>query len=268
MEISKLTTVAELITLAANVPELLKMTLGGLDLMIRTKEAVRNEGINENMTLTDFYKQWYVPRISARKKQNSDTINQRETALKYWATFTGDPPLANINDATIDKFLDGLYQIDKKGGGKISDQTVRKHLSAVSSVMVYAGPRNNQYKRATGLMAELPEFPTIAKRADVNGRTPTFEQFEKIIKACKVATRPILPDITPKEWFECAYLFLYATGVRYEDFIDARWNRIRRMQDVNVLVIPPEREKTHRERRSAERTGGIRIAKNAKMWIR
>lgn len=247
MEITRTTTVAELITLAAEIPELMKMTLGGLILMANAKTQ-RNDGLSDQMTLSKFYEEWYLQIISKRNRQSEKTVREINTAMKYWIMYTGDPTLAEINNFTIDKFAAGLYQTKKKNGGTLSDQTVKKHLGAIAAVMAYAGPKNNQYKRATGLMTELPEFPTIVKRADVNGRTPTMREFEKILAACKAATRPILPDITPAEWFESAYLFLYATGIRLGDLLNCRWSYIRKIQDVHALVIPSEHEKTHRER--------------------
>ena len=248
MEISKDTTVADLIRLAADMPEMMKMTLGGLNLIVRAKLSERNDGITDEMTLTQFYAEWYMPKIALRNRQDAKTKKERDTSMMYWARFTGDPAICRINNETVDAFVDGLYQMKKRGGGQLSEQTVKKHLSAISSVMVYLGPKNAQYKRAIGLMTEMPEFPIIAKRADVNGRTPTMEQFTKILRACKAATRPILANITPQEWFESVYLFLYATGIRCQDLLDARWNRITRIQNIKALVIPPEKEKTHRER--------------------
>ncbi|MBR0239250.1 MAG: hypothetical protein IJQ39_14235 [Thermoguttaceae bacterium] len=169
MEITRTTTVAELIALAAEIPELMKMTLGGLILMANAKTQ-RNDGLSDQMTLSKFYEEWYLQIISKRNRQSEKTVREINTAMKYWVEYTGDPTLAEINNFTIDKFAAGLYQTKKKNGGTLSDQTVKKHLGAIAGVMAYAGPKNNQYKRATCLMAELPEFPTINKRADVNSR--------------------------------------------------------------------------------------------------
>ena len=248
MQIDNLTTVADLINYAATNPGLLNLNLGGLNLLVKSKNAARNDGLSEDLTLPEFYEQWYKVKIAVRNRQHKNTIRERETSLKYWQRLTGNPKLKEINDSTIDRFVDGLYQTPKKGGGKIGEQTVRKHINAITSVLVYAGPKTPKYKRALGLIPEIPEFPEIQKRVDVNSRTPTMREFEKILKACRVATRPVFPDITAPEWFYNAYLFIYATGVRYEDLIDARWSRIRRIQDLKCLVIPSEKEKTHRER--------------------
>ena len=247
MEITTKTTVAELIMLASEVPAIMNMNIGGLALMANSVKQ-RTDGLSDRMTLSEFFERWYLPVISQRNRQKNNTIKELKTSIKYWENLTGDPQLAEINNLTVDQFVAGLYKKQDAKGKTLSDQTVKKHIGAIAGVMAYAGPKNNQYKRATGLMQELPEFPTIKKRADVNSRTPTMDQFAKILKACRAATRPILPDITPAEWFACAYLFLYATGIRRGDLFNCRWSYIKKIQDVHVLVIPSENEKTHRER--------------------
>lgn len=248
MEIDQKTTVADLLNLAAENPAVLTLTIGGLSVLVKNKIKSRSDGLTEDMTLTQFYQSWYVPKISTRNRQTAGTRKERETAFRYWTKYTGDPRLSDLSDDTVDAFAAGLFQATTREGKKLSDQTIRKHLSAVESVLLYAGPKSSKNKRAVGLIAELPEFPQIKKRADVNNRTPTFAEFERIIKACSVARRPRLEGISAAEWFECAYLFLYATGVRYTDFLNARWEHIKKLQDITVLVIPSEKEKTHRER--------------------
>lgn len=247
MEIDQKTTVADLLNLAADNPAVLTLTIGGLSVLVKNKISSRSDGLTADMTLTEFYKRWYIPKIAARNRQKAATLAERATAFTYWAKFTGDPRLSDLSDDTIDAFAAGLFQV-RRGGRPLSDQTIRKHLSAVESVLMFAGQKSSLNKRAVGLIAEVPEFPVIKKRVDVNSRTPTFKEFERIIKACSVARRPRLEGISAAEWFECAYLFLYATGVRYTDFLNARWENIKKLQDITVLVIPSEKEKTHRER--------------------
>ncbi len=207
-----------------------------------------NDGITADLTLSEFYENWYLPKIATRKRQTKATIAERNTAMKYWISITGNPKLSEINDDIVDSFTDGLYKAVKPDGKQLSDQTIRKHLSAIESVLMYAGPQNDGLKRALGLIDHLPEFPSIKKRVDVNSRTPTIKEFESILKACRVAERPKLEGITAPEWWECAFLFLYSTGIRYQDFIGAKWSHIKQIQNVKALIIPPENEKTHRER--------------------
>lgn len=248
MELEPKTTVADLLNIAAENPAVLNLTLDGISVLVKTVKNARTDGLTNTMTLSQFYKNWYLPKIAVRNRQTAETQAERATAFKYWAQFTGDPCLSELNDDTIDAFVSGLFQVKKPNGKRLSDQTVKKHLAAVESVLMYAGPKSSKNKRAVGLIADVPEFPAIQKRADVNGRTPTFKEFGRILKACSVAKRPNLEGITAPEWWNCAYLFLYATGVRYSDFINARWENIKKVQDITALVIPSENEKTHRER--------------------
>ena len=121
MELEPKTTVADLLNIAANNPAVLNLTLDGISVLVKTVKNARTDGLTDTMTLTEFYKNWYMPKIAERNRQRDSTKAERDTAFKYWKQFTGDPCLSDIGDETIDAFAAGLFQVKKQDGKKLSD---------------------------------------------------------------------------------------------------------------------------------------------------
>ena len=80
MELEPKTTVADLLNIAAENPAVLNLTLDGISVLVKTVKNARTDGLTNTMTLSQFYKNWYLPKIAVRNRQTAETQAEREMA--------------------------------------------------------------------------------------------------------------------------------------------------------------------------------------------
>lgn len=217
--------------------------------LLRTKPKERKDGLSNRMTLQEFHDAWYLPNVAIVRQNTDDTRYQREVALRYWAEFTGNPKLKDIDVTTMTRFMTGMRAKTKKNGEPyFAPATIRKHCRALMSVLDVAGPRTPKNRTAVHLIPTPPPFPPVSVHCDVTYKTPTFAEFRQILAACQCAVAPQVPDCTPGQWWRSLYLVLYNTGIRREDILSARWRDVQIRDGRTVLVISARTEKTHAEK--------------------
>ena len=135
------------------------------------------------MTLSEFYRFFVVPSCLSYAKPRH--FREMEISLNYWARFTLDPPLEQISPAAIHQFTEGLKTIRGRFGKPVSDNTIRKHVVHVQSILDRAGPPSRK-KQGASL---LPQAPFIQRPSLVINRN---------IKRFTVAEIGILLDAAGK----------------------------------------------------------------------
>lgn len=199
----------------------------------------RHEMLNGGMTLTQFYEECYKLEVSLANGVSPLTIRERETSLRYWKEATEDPPLDAIGKGMLCQFVTFL-RVTKK----LAPATIKKHCAAVRSVLSYAGPKSDKHPDAKELIPFLPRFPCVKVFYNVTSRTPSSEEVEALVQATEVATTPKLPGVSAPKWWECAYKVLALTGMRKSDLLGLRWSHVKKVEGLDVFVIPAEVEKT------------------------
>lgn len=234
-------------------PWLLTQRLDIVEAVLKGEHRDREDGLSPSMTLTEFYWKWYRPMVSEADGRDAKTIREREIALEYWKSATGDPPLEEINKSTTTQFVNFLRTSKFKRGklGRertLSPATIRKHVLAISSVLNIAGPRTHKFRDAVELIGIPPRFPTVQVYTDVTMKTPTLRHLAALLRACKVATQPRLPGCRPETWWRSIYIVLYNTGLRKSDVMNARWKDFQCDGESYRLHISSATEKKHREK--------------------
>ncbi|MDO4629218.1 MAG: tyrosine-type recombinase/integrase [Planctomycetia bacterium] len=223
-----------------------KHGIGVLSLSLQTIWSMAQKSKDATaMTLCDFYELYYKPEVSMAKGVKQGTLDCREKSLRNWAEITGDPELTKIDKSTLCQYVAGLR---KKG---LADVTVRKHVSAISSVLRYAGPPTDRAREAKGIIPFPPAFPPVkVPDPDVSSKTPDMEEFRQILRALRTANAEgeLYDGILKGDWFCNAYLFIWNTGLRYSDVMAVRWDDIRKRKGRAVLTVRSVHEKTGREK--------------------
>ncbi len=188
------------------------------------------------MTLSAFFVAYVEPIGLVASGASPTTIACYQESLAYWCAFTGDPPLAEIDEYTCAEFVAGLGKLPGMKSPIISPNTVRKHCRHVQRVIDLAGPPDRKHRLAKGLV----ERPPYIARPDEREKPPedsfTLDEITKWLGACEHATQPRLAGITPEAWWRALVLFTYNTGLRIGTVLQLKWT----MRQDKWLVVPAE----------------------------
>ncbi|MDO4571108.1 MAG: tyrosine-type recombinase/integrase [Planctomycetia bacterium] len=227
----------------------LDLKVADVAVLAEARRRRRADGLQDTMTLTEFYEKAYKPEVSDAKDLKPDTLRQRKRALLLWKEFTGDPPLCDITKSTLVTFVQRAKVARSETSGEaLAPATVRKHCAALQSVLDYAGPKTEKNREAKELIPMPPRFPTVRVFLNPTAKTPAPHEVAAVVKACSCAEYPKLPNISPKEWWECAYKMLALTGMRRGDLLGLRWGDIRAFRWGWAFAIPADVEKTGKEK--------------------
>jgi len=193
-------------------------------------------------TLTTFFRTHYAPaRLVDPAPRSRESY---EHAMRLWALFTGDPPLAKISDKTLQRFrgcltkMQGLSRV-----GRVSPNTVRKHLRHVQAVLDHAGPRVRHHRDAAGLLSEVP-WVRPPREVFKSVRVVSMEELSNVYLATAAMDKPRLYGVKAPRWWRALLTMAFNTGLRRGALFGLQmrhidWHKQR-------LVLPPELSKTKR----------------------
>ena len=166
-------------------------------------------------TLRAFFDSYYRPvRLS---EVSHDTIQHYERALRYWAAFTGDPPLEKITAATMAMFRDCLKQLrgHAKSAWVYSPATVHGMLVRIQWILDKAGPPGRGNRDAAGILAVVPWIKP-PKRFDHVGppKIVSLELLTQLYDGLVAAELPRLNGFRPSAWWRALIVLAYNTGLR------------------------------------------------------
>lgn len=212
------------------------------------------------LTLMEFYERHYKPEVSLAKGVTLNTIECRENALKYWVEITGNPVLDAIDKSVMCRYVVALRE-GSETRKPLAPATIRKHCSAIMSVLDYAGPKSVKNRDAHDLIPTPPAFPPVHVEIDVSDKTPNMEEFEQILATVKTANADgeLYDGVGKGDWWHAIYLFLYNTGLRYSDVMSLRWQDLKHRKGRWVLSIRSRAEKTHREKHIPLNTAAVAV---------
>lgn len=260
-EITRNTRIIDLINFVGNNPELLQQTIGSVAAIADANSGNRRDGLDAKMGIMDFYEAYYKPFVSESTGAKPSTILCREQALAFWVQINGNTPLADVTRRDTANFINGMRKLRQPKGGKpYSEATIRKHARAISSVLNAAGPACSTYPHAVGLLPSVPQFPVVHVWVNISAKTPTLEEFQRILDACDRAKNMDMEKFYPEKtikpgqeidgatWWRALYMVLYNTGLRSGELFKAKWGDIREINRRKYLHIPVENEKKHLEK--------------------
>lgn len=190
----------------------------------------------ETLTLRDVFSQFYQPaRLSLAAPR---TLEQYADTLDYWHTYTGDPPLPEIDNGTLQQFVAGLVTVPNRAGGTLSANTIRKHLRHVQPILDFCGPRGPKRRDALGWLDDVPWVKP--PRGDDRIPDPFTEaQIAAIYAAAPQARLPQLdglataadclpgrPLASTADWWRGLVVFLYLLGPRIGVALALEWRHI------------------------------------------
>jgi integrase len=184
------------------------------------------------MTLGEFFTAFFLPVVLQVRRAATRNITQYRESLALWKLYTSDPPLRFVDDFVIAQFLQGLAsRPGKSGAERIGDNTVRKHVFHVQTVLDKCGPKSRKNRDAQKILDEVPWIskpPAVDKIADDNF---TIAELGKILDHCHVARAPLpLSQEQRTRYWVNLFLFAYNTGLRIGSLMALEWPMVQGQQ--------------------------------------
>lgn len=191
-----------------------------------SRDADSTDEFSPWVTVTQLFEHYVLPVCLIPSRSARKNIKQYRESVGYWAKFTGDPPLLQIDDFVLGKFLEGLSKLPGRKSDLLSNNTIRKHCTHVQAVINRAGPKTKRNKRGLALMQEVPllDPPKLIVDDPLDGFS--LDEFGRILKASKAATRPGLPGLKTEKYWRSKYTLIGNTGMRIGSAMLARFDRI------------------------------------------
>jgi len=206
----------------------------------------QGDGLSPSMSLSDFF-HVYVVRVLQSRGAAPRNLEQYDETLGLWVRYTGDPPLQEITSPVVQCFKVAISgRPGRNGNGKVSPNTVRKHLIVLQTLFDLAGPKviglmgpgrrtNEQRARRDGLLGvDADGRPRPAPYVD---KPPprhkpvtdvfTIEEIEQWLEACQSARFPRgIPGISAPRFWTALVLWNYFVGTRIGTTLALRWSML------------------------------------------
>ena len=195
-------------------------------------DPIRHDVREAELTLTEFFDKYYRPERLELQGANDSTVKAYELALARWRDHTDDPPLWQVNDSVIARWLTEL-------GKTRSPSTVNKNGRHIAAILRYAGPRGYRAAAAKGILAEVPYVPVLklAKRVP---EAWTMEQLGQILASCQQEKGSVAGIPAGTFWYALV-LFLYVTGLRKNAALNLRVEHMHFAS--GTVLVPAELQK-------------------------
>lgn len=195
------------------------------------------------MTLSELYRLGYAPIVERGHQRHPDTCSQNAYAVRLWASVTGDPPLARINQLLCAQFAPAVARLPKVA----SQTTVYKHCAAVQKVLDFAGPASRRQPYALGILERVPTIPHPPKEEMRLAEPYTLEESALLLANVHLFKKPRTLDIAPRMYWRALFLWLYATGCRIQESIKLEWAHVESHAHGDVARIVSRNRKRGRK---------------------
>jgi integrase len=174
------------------------------------------------MTPRDFFTTWYIP----HRLHDSplSTLESYWITLGLWEQVFGSIPLTEVKSWHLERFR--AIVAERPGQrGKLSPNTVRRHLRHLQSVFDAAGPCQRRRDECAGVLAEVPYVrpPRPLYRdpvaADIGAVVATY-------RATEYAYFPSVEGILPSAWWKAALSTCLSTAMRLSQIRRLRWRDV------------------------------------------
>lgn len=185
-----------------------------------------SEQLTRDLTLSEFAERYVLPVCLVHAAGRN--LKQYRESLAYWAEFTGDPPLAGVDDYTCALFLSELKKLPGRGKRPLADNTVRKHCVHVQYVLDRAGPRSRHNPQGKRLVDEVPILQKPSLVIDEVTDNFTLQEIGQWLAATGHAIAPALPGCAPAEFWQAIIPFDYNLGFRVQTLLALRWEWLKK----------------------------------------
>lgn len=186
-------------------------------------------GLSPEMTLPEFFEEWYVPVVTKTADWDEKSINLLRVSLRWWAQLTGDPPLRLIDDFTIANFAAGLRNATYRRGKlgvlrRLGETTVANHLRHIQWILVRCGMKSSAQPQAAALIDPpfVPQKPVVPAPK----RPFTTQQWRALFARGLEARVPKSNLIRPALFWQALYATLFYTGFRIGTVLRLRWEHL------------------------------------------
>ena len=178
------------------------------------------------MTLTELFDLYHLPHLQNHDRRDR-TISEYQSTLRYWEHATGGVEVSRIDVNHIVQFKHRLAELPgKQPGTTLANNTIRKHLRMIHSVLLTAAPKDSRNVRGLGILQEVPELAPPAEEFRDAADMLTREEIIAWITAAKARKARPISGIDSAIWWECLIKVLYNTGVRIGTALNFRWSWI------------------------------------------
>jgi len=169
-------------------------------------------------TLVDLFRDRILP--ARRGQWDPKTVAEYWATVNVWTEVMGNPAIEAVDDAALSLFVERLAERPGRGG-KISPNTVRKHLRHLRTLFRELGPRRNG--RGLGILSEIPWCPMPRPRR----QPPTILTPEQLARMERAADA-FQPDgmtgpVPAAQWWRALLRLLWNTALRIGTALALRW---------------------------------------------
>lgn len=181
--------------------------------------------LTPELRLEQFFDAWVRPKVHAHSSPK--TLKEYRTTFAYWAQLTGDPPVGDVGEPTIEAFVEGIKAVLFRGQ-PLSENTIRKHCVNVQAVLTVLGPKAKGNKFGAALVRHVPYVPAPAAVVNENIDEYSLAEVGQVLDACRRATGPrkasrVYRVELPTFW-ESLVTFTYNAGLRIESSLFLRFS--------------------------------------------
>lgn len=179
--------------------------------------------LSPRMTLSAFFESYVVPVHLVTHDAAPRYTEELRGSVALWVRFARDPPLSEIDAWHARDFVAGLKSLPGRKSPTASNNTVRKHVGHVQSILDLCGQPDRRSREAVGLLDVVPFIPR--PRREEKPAEDCYALAE-LVALCENAERARLPDKLPcsaATYHRRIYTLIFNTGMRIGGVMGASW---------------------------------------------
>jgi len=166
----------------------------------------------------------YEKFISRNQKLNRSpaTVVTYETALRHWERYSGDPPVVEITDATLDEFASRFLADGATTGNLKKVWTNLRHIFRRLSRREIGNPRGLPH--GTQLLEWVPYLEVVADEPPPPRVMTDPETWSRIYRAARIAAHPQRAQQPAPLVWRAAFVVWANYGLRRSDLVALEWD--------------------------------------------
>jgi integrase len=176
----------------------------------------------------------WVSEIIRQETPAEGTRRRWLDTVGHWERTTLDPPIAEINQATCDRFAAGLM------ASSLANNTRRTHGVQLNGFLNRLAPPTKHHRRAVGFF-DRPPSVDLAPLEIIMGAIKHFTMPEmgRYLDACKLLPPPRKPLAAPLQLLcESLAVVAYNTGLRIKELLAMRFEWMDVIDDFHCINMP------------------------------
>jgi integrase len=200
-------------------------------------------GLSADLTLSQLVERYYKPVHLLTHDAQPRYIEEIDQTVKYWALFTGDPPLSAIDVWSARNFIVGLKALPGRKYPTMANNTVRKHAGEIQTILDLCGPPTRDNREGLGLLDTVPYIPRPPREEKPAEDCYSFDELVRLVENAEAALLPKSIGgraIQPASYFRRIYALIFSTGMRIGGVMGATWKHYRSDGATPHLWLPPK----------------------------